>query len=112
MATLTFGELMKKRREEAKVTPSQLAVSLGYQHTAFIYQVEKGYKIPASAIKIIADVLGLKGPARREFYFTALKEHYPDLLRLARYVYRTNGAVKVKKRQKKKPTRKFVVRIK
>ena len=65
---MAFGQLLRQRRSDAELTQEELARTTGLSARA-ISDLERGvnHAPRASTIRLLADALGLAGPARAEF---------------------------------------------
>jgi len=75
----TIGTCIKKRREELKMTQSELGKALGYRYGNFIGYLENGRTVfPLDKWEEYADVLQMP---KYEFLEIIFRERYPDMLK-------------------------------
>lgn len=76
---ITIGACIKKRREELKMTKSELGKALGYRYGNFIGYLENGRTVfPLDKWEEYADVLQIP---KHEFLEIIFREKYPDMIK-------------------------------
>ena len=76
---MTVGQLLKQKREELKMTQSELGSALGYRYGNFIGYLENGKAVfPLEKWEEYADVLQIP---KHLFLEVLLSERFPNMLR-------------------------------
>lgn len=74
----SIGSVIKKRREELKMTQSELGKALGYRYGNFIGYLENGKTVfPLDKWEEYAEVLQIP---KHEFLELIFSEKYPDMM--------------------------------